>query len=404
MSNDFFKDTNKKIFTTLMFLNELKKQVQIVYKSRLSNDKLDLILCQAKNHIENNFHKARYNPEFKIALDFLEEYEINLRSQFGKMSISAIKTIEKYRNLNKLPKSTKKKYLIYHPKLRPDYFKVIDNKEKSYWLGWLFAEGWIQKPSKGKEHVIGVGVSKKDVLQISKFIETIALNINYINYKKGRQRVKSYENADYMEITFQCRDFKENLIKHGFVVGKKKSYSIELPFLNSREFYLAFLLGYFDGDGDQGTSLINCRSKKFLDQIKELFNIEFDVKYKESKSGYIDNRFVKGSVYRLTLGADLFNRMLDNYKKSMPRKRIRLQNSIEKVEYTIKLAKAKKKFNFIKDELKNLVWLIPHTEIAKLHKKLFGISINNHLVGDYCRKWNIKNPPLGYWHRKENLK
>ena len=397
------EDSEKEVFTTLMFLNELKKQVQFLYSRRLTNKKLSLILYQTEKHIENNFHKARYNLDFKIALDFLDEYEINLRSQFGKRSINAIKTIEKYRNLNKLPKSTKKKYFIFHPNLKPDYFKVIDTKEKGYWLGWLFAEGWIQKPSKNKDHVIGVGVSKKDVLQISRFIETIGLNAKYIDYKKGKRRVKDYEDADYLEMTFQCKEFKENLIKHGFIVGKRKSYFIKLPFLNSRELYLAFLLGYFDGDGDQGTSLINCRSKKFLCQIKELFKIEFDVKYKESKGGYIGDRFVKGSVYRLTLGADLFNEMLDNYQKSMLRKRIRMQSSIEKVEYAIKLAKSRKKFRFTKEELKTLVWLMSHTEIAELHNELFGISINNHLVGDYCRKWNIKIPPPGYWHRKENL-
>ena len=44
-----------------------------------------------------------------------------------------------------------------------------------------------------------------------------------------------------------------------------------------------------------------------------------------------------------------------------------------------------------------------HSEIAQMHNELFGISINNHLVGDYCRKWKIKIPPPGYWHRKENL-
>ena len=397
------EDSEKEVFTTLMFLNELKKQVQFLYSRRLTNKKLSLILYQAEKHIENCFHKARNNPDFKIALDFLKEYKINLRSQFGKRSNDAIRIIEKYRNLNILPKSTKKKYLIFHPNLKPDYFKVIDTKEKSYWLGWLFAEGWIQKPSKNKDHVIGVGVSKKDVLQISRFIETIGLNVKYIDYKNGKQRVKDYEDADYLEMTFQCKEFKENLIKHGFIVGKRKSYFIKLPFLNSCELYLAFLLGYFDGDGDQGTSLINCRSKKFLCQIKELFNIEFDVKYKESKGGYIGDRFVKGSVYRLTLGADLFNEMLDNYHKSMLRKRIRMQSSIEKVEYAIKLAKSRKKFRFTKEELKTLVWLMSHTEIAELHNELFGISINNHLVGDYCRKWNIKIPPPGYWHRKENL-
>ena len=352
---EFVECNNKnEVFTTLMFLNKLKKQVQILYSKRLSNKKLSLILGQADKHIENCFNKARFNPEFNIALDFLEEYESNLQSKFGSSCNKAINSIEKYRNLNELPKSTKKKYLIFHPNLKTDYFQIIDTKEKAYWLGWLYAEGWIQKPSKSKDHVIGVGVGKKDFTQIARFIERIDLNFKYISYKKGKQRVKNYEEADYLEMTFQCKEFKENLVKHGFIIGKKKSYFIELPILNSRELYLAFLLGYFDGDGDQGTSLINCRSEKFLHQIKELFKIEFDAKYKESKGGYIDDRFVKGSVYRLTLGADLFNEMLDNYQKSMLRKRIRMQSSIEKVDRAIKLARAKKKLASQKKSLRIL--------------------------------------------------
>jgi len=88
---DFFEyikniniDNNEETITTQMFLNELKKQVQFIYRKRLSNEKLSLILGQSKRHIENYFHKAKYNPEFKIALDFLEEYIINLKFRFGK--------------------------------------------------------------------------------------------------------------------------------------------------------------------------------------------------------------------------------------------------------------------------------------------------------------------------------
>jgi len=387
-----------------MFLNELKEQVQVLYQGKLSNTRLSIILGQVEKHIENCLYKARYNPDFKIALDFLKSYEKNLNSQFGEKSMNSVRVIEKYRNLNKLPKSTVKKYFIFHPDLKPDYFKFINTKEKAYWLGWLFAEGWIQKASKKKDHVIGVGLNKKDSLQLYRYIATIGLNSKYISFKKEELRVKSFEESNYLEMTFQCKEFKDNLIKNGFIIGKMKSYNIELPNLSKRELYLAFTLGYFDGDGEEGTSAIYCRSKKFLEQIREYFNIKYSIKYKESKGGYIKNRFVKGSVYRLTLGADLFNDMLDNFQNSMLRKRIRMQSSKEKAERAIKLALTKKKFGFTKKELETLVWLIPHAEIAKLHDDLFGVSINNHLVGDYCRRWNIKIPPPGYWHRKENLR
>ena len=74
------------------------------------------------------------------------------------------------------------------------------------------------------------------------------------------------------------------------IPGKNKSYNIELPdlrregitFSELRKLYLAFLLGYYDGDGTKNTTRITCGSYKFLDQIKTLFSIKNEI---GSKSG-----------------------------------------------------------------------------------------------------------------------
>lgn len=74
---------------------------------------------------------------------------------------------------------------------------------------------------------------------------------------------------------------------------------------------MAFLLGYFDGDGTLGTSRITSGSKKFLLQIYKKFDI------KNKIYSYRGN-------HKLYLGAELFNEMLDNFQESFFKKRIRL--------------------------------------------------------------------------------
>jgi len=395
------------IYTTLAFIEELRTSIQkivsskVLYKERLSNQNFSIILGQSKKYIENLKHKMKYtSPDFIIALDKLEIFKNNIQSRFKERSTNEIKIIEKYIKLNKLPRFTGKTFK-YHPNLERDYFKTIDTKEKAYWLGWLFAEGWIESPKPDKDHSIGVGLNKKDEIQLQHFIKTIGYNPKYIRFKKDRVRTKNYEEANYLEIGFQCLEFKNHLVNYGLIVGKAKSKNIELPRLSSRYLYLAFLLGFFDGDGDQGTSLINTGSKIFLKQIKEYFNLDFKIGYKTSIGGYIEGRFVKGSVYRMSLGAKLFNEMLENYKKSLQRKRIWLQSKEEKIKRAIELANKKKKLMFTKEELEELIWKMSMVKIAKKHEDIYGIKINNRTIGKYVEKWNIKKPPHGFWNKKK---
>ncbi len=197
----------------------------------------------------------------------------------------------------------------YHPNLNLDYFKVIDAKEKAYWLGWLFAEGWMSMQKQGIR--FGVEVSIKEEILIDRFINAIGFNPKYKKYRFNNTKVG---------IRLLNSQFTNNLIKHGFIVGRAKSKSIQLPKLNSRELYLAFLLGYYDGDGKVRTSRINCGSKKFLIQIRQLFGYDQKIA-KKTSGGPIEGREIHGECFEMGLGKTLFNEMLDNYKFSLPRKR-----------------------------------------------------------------------------------
>jgi hypothetical protein len=111
----------------------------------------------------------------------------------------------------------------------------------------------------------------------------------------------------------------DNLIKHGLVYRKSKI--ISYPRISNRELELAFLLGYYDGDGRQHSTRISSGSIRFLQQIKSRFNLPYTIRLEATKGELADGRKIRGTKCYMCLGPGLFNEMMQNYPHSMPRKR-----------------------------------------------------------------------------------
>jgi len=262
-----------------------------------------------------------------------------------------------------------------HPNLKQNYFRDIDTNEKAYWLGFIYADGCISidKRSDAKRFKIEIHLDDENLLD--KFANTIRFNLKYKSYRK---------NAHTVRIRLGNKNFIKYMINHG--ITPRKSNIIKLPDLNSRALYLAFLLGYFDGDGTTGTSKITSGSKLFLEEIKELFQVK-------SK---IHKKYSYGKAYDLHLGAELFNEMLDNFKESLERKRIRFSLNEQRIENIKKKAwkgGSKRKLVITKQDLENLVWIKPKIKIAEEY------DVSDKTIDKYCKKWNIKTPPRGYWNK-----
>ncbi|MFX1567243.1 MAG: LAGLIDADG family homing endonuclease [Promethearchaeota archaeon] len=261
-----------------------------------------------------------------------------------------------------------------HPNLKENYFEVINSKEKAYWLGFIYADGGITVDKRGIDRYrFKIEINKKDEYLIETFCKTIRFEKKYKSYHKDSNTVR---------IRLGNKKLLSDLISKG--VCLRKSKVIELPKLNTRAFYLAFLLGYFDGDGTQGTSKITSGSKKFLQQIKEFFNLHTKI---HEKSGF-------GHAFDLYLGSELFSEMMDNYKYSLPRKRIKFSSKEERVEKIRKNAWKhgnKRKLVIGKEKLEKLVWEIPISKIAKL----YGVSDTT--IINYCKRWKIEKPTQGFW-------
>ncbi|KKL84806.1 hypothetical protein LCGC14_1961030, partial [marine sediment metagenome] len=94
IKNNSLKENSKKLedYDTLDFIKDLRIELQklvpdeILHNGRLSDAKLSVLLGQGKEHIHGKKNLIKINPSHKIYLNFINEYERNLKSKFGERS------------------------------------------------------------------------------------------------------------------------------------------------------------------------------------------------------------------------------------------------------------------------------------------------------------------------------
>lgn len=310
--------------------------------------------------------------------------------------------IDEYENeLNPKPTTHYRMY-INHPNFIRDFFKVIDTKEKAYWLGFLFADGYItiEHTCSGDYYRMGIELSEKDRIIIEKFCKTIGLNPKLI---KTRVRLHSYTKKKYRSCSIRWgdQDFAHDLIKHGmeYEYNNEKRMRVKimkLPELLNHELMITFILGFYDGDGNLGLKKgkkidsiypqIKSSNKEFLLEIKEFFDIKSNIKSKiGEKYDFKREIFIKSKMYRLYLGIDLFREMLKSYIYSLERKRI----SLERIEeYGLSPVKYWLKSVLSKEKLRQMLKVLSPFKIGErlgvrvetiysLAKDVYGLEISN---------------------------
>ena len=366
-------------------------------KGMVSDEGLSKLLGQDLKRIRLDRINFNKNTKYNLSLERLESYYQGLKKNIGIKADEFRIYFDKYFNDNKIPKFQSRIYK-FHPNIILDYFKTIDIKEKAYWFGWLFAEANLYRRKEDQQIEFSVTVNVKDGIIIKRFIESIGFNPKYVKYRKRtkyNEKGEPYVSRTF-RIKFKSKVFASNLINKGMFIGKKAG-KIRLISLKSREFYLAFLLGFFDGDGsvyleDSGdiSANIYSKSKLFLEDIK----IQFQLPYKIVKAKRLLKNGTEVIYYSIALGMELYNELMVNFQDSLPRKRI-----ISKVTYNYPI-----KFLFSKEKLNML--LINHSleEIAGFHKKKYGIEINKTTVAYWRDKWRLESRDRKKFHfSKEDL-
>lgn len=123
------------------------------------------------------------------------------------------------------------------------YFDVIDSEEKAYWLGFIYADGYIVNAIPGKTHdAFGIALSSKDKIHLEKFKYAINSTHPINDY------VSAY-GTGISRIVFINQCYIDNLISKG--VFRNKSLILKYPSYDivPKKYSIPFIRGYFDGDG-----------------------------------------------------------------------------------------------------------------------------------------------------------
>jgi hypothetical protein len=313
-----------KVKTTLIFIQNLRTELEKVVARtelrrvgdilKLSDRRMSLILGLNSNFINKIKNKIEKKGYYKIAYDVLLLWKSKIfnipRLGFSKKSI--FRLIDGYMELHRpvIPLSRDQKVQIYryHPLVKEDYFRSIDSLEKAYWLGFFFADGSIS-PRHGKKTYISFALKKSDLVQVLRFCGSLGLNSNYVKPKISRRLYKGeFHYYESFEIGFGSSSMTRDLYTLGFKGSKSKATMWPDIHFSNPLFELAFLLGFYDGEGKEGRTDLKVGSKHIVQHIKHKFKIPFEIDNRENK-------------FRLSLGAQLLNLIQAIYPKSLARKR-----------------------------------------------------------------------------------
>lgn len=123
-----------------------------------------------------------------------------------------------------------------------NFFEVIDNEIKAYWLGFIYADGSINENRFSKCLEIGLKIS--DIDHLAKFQKDLGYKEIHIQKRITRLNGKEYPSC---RISVPNNKMCNDLIRHG--ATPRKSLTLTFPTHLRKDLIPHFIRGYFDGDG-----------------------------------------------------------------------------------------------------------------------------------------------------------
>ena len=177
---------------------------------------------------QDQYLKAKqiYINENKSIRKISNELSINRKLLSKKLKEDNI--IIKDKNKNYISKA--KRFNFYDSSI----FKIIDTEEKAYWLGFLYADGYVNL-NKGIE----LTLKEDDLSHIKKFK----------NFMKCDNKISFREKQQAYRISIYSKELAFDLTQLGCF--QNKSLKLKFPTENQVPKHLIhhFMRGYFDGDG-----------------------------------------------------------------------------------------------------------------------------------------------------------
>ena len=161
-------------------------------------------------------------------------------------------------------------------KIDEDYFHVIDDEHKAYWLGFIYADGYLNK----NENRFGIELKQEDEEHLYKFNDDISSNRPIHIYHKN----STFGPQDNCRWVCSNKILYNDLMVHG--ITPTKSYDGTFPIVDNNDYIRHTIRGIFDGDGcltyTKGTigyltgAISICNTKETLEYIEEFSGFKWD--------------------------------------------------------------------------------------------------------------------------------
>jgi DNA-binding transcriptional regulator WhiA len=190
-----------------------------------------------------------------------------------------------------------------------DFFKNPLNEYSAYWLGFIYADGYLSH----KE--LGIQLQKDDHEHLKKFNKCLNGNIPVTFLEKQPRYIKEkHTGTSYL---CSIRVFSTEVTKDLNNLGAtpKKSMIIDFPSLDNDYLTWCFIRGFFDGDGsiyydklrNEFRGKVTSGSPKFLKSFSEFLNkfgirtyitdLDCGISGKESHRIFFSNIYENANIY-----------------------------------------------------------------------------------------------------------
>ena len=328
-----------------------------------------------KNTIQNI--KSQKYPDYLFAAETLDYFIKQVNIIFGEKAQNIIDRTNLYRQSNPDMRVTlKQQWQRHNPDLNVHYFEDINTIEKAFYFGFFCADVLVRRKAGGKEHYsIRFQLAGKDAATVKAFAVAISIDPEKVKVVPRTQNDKTYLTAT---LEFASKEMVKNLYDH-HIFGSKSEIK-ELPEFSDvdggpsgRELLLAWIRGYYEGDGTAKQTTIGASSKELLEKIKEALNIEYPVRPNKD-----------GTFFQLTLGSISFNEMTYLVKQEGTFLLERKDKTFNMKFEALSILKSKLKLLGIgKQELLKMLSQHPQIKIIKVIDSMFkelGLKNSQHVV------------------------
>lgn len=127
-----------------------------------------------------------------------------------------------------------------------NYFNKIDNRNKAYWLGFLYADGTIHIRYNNKNiRAVNLELTLKDIDILEEFKKDIKSDAPI------KEKITNINGNKYINsrLIINNTEFCKNLINLGCVPNKTSIITFPTENILPKDLQVDFIRGYFDGDG-----------------------------------------------------------------------------------------------------------------------------------------------------------